>query len=290
MKIGQWNLPLLCMTPLLCRNSVEAFQQPIVNWNHHGQHYDSPTSLLYSSPQDTSLIENGDDATPASRRNFLTSALTSGIATAGVTFFAPTNQQQTAWASYIDPAQTPQEITNRVYLDVQIGNDKTPKRITMGLFGKAMPKTVENFVALCESNSYAGTTFYRVLSEMTVQGGAIGDTSGLGKFGTSSFTDGKPFEPDNFNLQHTQKGLVSMVRGLSGAVDSRFFIQIKDDSGWADDRYAVFGIVQDGFDTVVQKIEKVDVKPPSNRPKVDVVIVKSGVIPMATQDIDGSSS
>jgi peptidyl-prolyl cis-trans isomerase B (cyclophilin B) len=198
-------------------------------------------------------------------------------------------------AAYIDPNRDMPAITKRVYLDVQIGNDDDgngglvhPKgRIVIGLFGDLLPRTVGNFVSLCEQNAYAGTNFYRVLSDYCVQGGAIGDASG--KTGRSSFTDGKPFEPDNYDIRHTKSGIVSMVRGLDGSVDSRFFIQGSgsgDSGGVFDDRYAAFGIVLqdngdgggDGMD-FVRRIEKVDVQPPKNIPKVDVKIIASGVLP-----------
>ena len=185
-------------------------------------------------------------------------------------------------AAYLDPNTDLPTITKRVYLDVQIGNDDGlihPKaRIVIGLFGDVLPRTVDNFVSLCEQNAYAGTTFYRVLSDYCVQGGAIGD--GSGKSGKSSFADGKSFEPDNYNIRHTKAGLVSMVRGMDGSVDSRFFIQGSDKGGGVfDDRYAAFGIVleEDGMD-FVRRIEKVDVQPPKNVPKVDVRIVASGVL------------
>jgi peptidyl-prolyl cis-trans isomerase B (cyclophilin B) len=182
-------------------------------------------------------------------------------------------------AAYIDPSIDLPTITKKVFLDVQIGNDDGlvhPKaRIVIGLFGELLPRTVENFVSLCEQNAYAGTNFYRVLSGYCVQGGAIGDASG--RTGKSSFADGKPFEPDNYNIRHTQAGLVSMVRGLDGSVDSRFFIQSSDSGGVFDDRYAAFGIVQDGMD-FVRRIEKGDVQPPKNVPKVDVKILASGVL------------
>lgn len=178
-----------------------------------------------------------------------------------------------SFAAYIDPSSSLPTITKRIYLDVQIGA-KPPERLVIGLFGEIMPRTAENFEKLCEQNLYAGTTFYRVLSDYNIQGGAIGDASG--RTGMSSF--GVPFPPDNFNLKHSKAGLVSAVSGPGGNVDSRFVINSMDDAGWADDRYAAFGIVEEGLD-FVKKIEKVDVAKPSNKPKVDVTIVASGVLP-----------
>ena|SRR6056300_1677870 len=121
---------------------------------------------------------------------------------------------------------------------------------------------------------------------MSIQGGAIGSNSS-GKSGTSAFEGGKPFQPDNYNIRHTKAGLVSAVRTLNGDVDSRFFIQTEDDAGWADDRYAAFGIVLEeegnesgglggGMD-LVRRISKVDVKTPQNSPKDPVMIVGCGI-------------
>lgn len=185
-----------------------------------------------------------------------------------------------AAAAYIDPSTNAPTITDKVYLDVEWVNSssmKTQGRITIGLYGQVMPKTVENFVTLCRQNAYAGTTFYRIISDYSIQGGAIGDTTESGKIGRSSFST-PSFEPDNYNIQHTIQGLVSMVRDASGGVDSRFFIQLKDDAGWADDRYAAFGIVLDNGMEVVKQLEKVPVQPPKNNPKQPVRIVASGVL------------
>lgn len=181
---------------------------------------------------------------------------------------------QPAIAAYIDPSADLPKITKRVYLDVEIGDTPSKGRLVIGLFGDAVPRLAENFETLCRENAYAGTTFYRVLSDFTIQGGAIGDASG--KTGKSAF-DGQPFEPDNYNIKHSKAGLVSAVRGIGGAVDSRFFINCVDDAAWADDRYAAFGIVEDGME-FVNEIEKVDVKQPQNTPKVPVKIIASGVL------------
>ena len=181
-----------------------------------------------------------------------------------------------SFASYIDPATDLPKITKQVYLDVEFGSREVERgRLVIGLFGDVMPRTVENFETLCSSNAYAGTTFYRVISDLNIQGGAVADSTG--KTGRSSFEGGKPFEPDNYNVKHTKAGLVSMVRGIGGSVDSRFFINTKDEAGWADDRYAAFGIIQEGM-TLVNEIEKVPVSPPKNAPKKEVRIVASGVL------------
>jgi cyclophilin family peptidyl-prolyl cis-trans isomerase len=149
---------------------------------------------------------------------------------------------QQAFAAYIDPTEAPPKVTMRVYMDVQIGDEK-PERVVIGLFGELMPKTVDNFASLAGDGKYAGTTFYRVISGLSLQGGAIGDPI-RGRTGKSAFgKEGAPFEPDNYTIKHSKAGIVSTVRGVGGLVDSRFFIQTSDDGGWADDRYAAFGII-----------------------------------------------
>ena len=105
--------------------------------------------------------------------------------------------------------------------------------------------------------------------------------SSSGKTGTSAFEGGKPFAPDNYNIRHTKKGLVSAVRNPNGDIDSGFFIQTEDDAGWADDRYAAFGIVlkeegTGGMD-LVRSISTVDVKTPQNSPKDPILIVGCGI-------------
>ena len=175
-----------------------------------------------------------------------------------------------ARASYIDPSTDPPRVTKRVYLDVLVGG-KDEGRLVIGLYGDLLPSTVENFSKLFESNAYAGTNFYRVLSDNSIQGGAIGDPTRK----TGRAADGKSFEPDNYNVKHTKAGLISAVRGLDGLVDSRFYINVNDNGGWGDDRYAAFGIVEEGMD-LVKKIEKVQVRPPKNSPITEVKILGSG--------------
>ncbi|GAX27464.1 hypothetical protein FisN_23Hu071 [Fistulifera solaris] len=152
-------------------------------------------------------------------------------------------------------------VTHTVYMDIQI-SEKPIQRLEIDLFGKEMPNVVGNFLELCRNNAYAGSSFYRVLSDFSIQGGAIENSP------TTTV--------DNYSIKHTQRGLVST--GLPNSADSRFFVQCTDDAGWADDRYAAFGKVTDATFNVVKEIEKVPVQPPKNAPKSPVRIVASGLV------------
>ncbi len=110
-----------------------------------------------------------------------------------------------------------------------------------------------------------------------IQGGAIGNPNG--KSGTSLFVNGLPFVLDNYD-HHTRAGLVSTIgANTNGAINLRFFVQTKDNTGWADGRYAAFGIVLDdgnggdrGMD-LVRRISRVEVTTPQNSLKETITIV-----------------
>ncbi|EJK73815.1 hypothetical protein THAOC_04545 [Thalassiosira oceanica] len=187
-----------------------------------------------------------------------------------------------AKATAIDPSVAPPRVTSKVYLDVKFAKYKEPKRLVIGLFGEAMPRAAENFASLCAGDnaggrSYAGTRFYRALSGNSIQGGAIGSPN-TGRSGLSSLEDGATFPPDNFDIKHSTQGLVSAVRNPNGEIDSRFFVQTEDDAGWADGRYAAFGIVleEGGGMDLVRRISNVDVQTPQNSPKDPITIVACG--------------
>lgn len=176
-------------------------------------------------------------------------------------------------------AKTPQEaqITKEVFLDVGMGG-KTVGRIVIGLFGEDVPKTVENFRALCTGEkgmgksgkklSYAGSTFHRVIPNFMLQAGDF--TRGNGTGGESIY--GAKFADENFNIKHKGSGVLSMANAGPNTNGSQFFITTVE-TPWLDGRHVVFGRVVKGMD-IVKLVEAQGSR--SGRTKQPITIVASG--------------
>ena len=166
------------------------------------------------------------------------------------------------------------DVTHKVYFDVSSDNKKIGT-IVLGLFGKTVPKTVDNFIAFAgkgfENQKFEGTKFHRVIKDFMIQGGDVVNMDGTGSV---TIYGGKYFDDENFDLKHTGPGILSMANAGKNTNGCQFFITTVA-TPWLDGHHVVFGKVIQGMD-VVNTIENAKTTP-EDKPIKDIIIARSFV-------------
>ncbi|MCD1257351.1 peptidylprolyl isomerase [Paenibacillus athensensis] len=154
---------------------------------------------------------------------------------------------------------------------------KTSKgNMTIELFAKEAPKTVNNFVFLSKQGYYDNVIFHRIIKSFMVQ---TGDPQGTGRGGP-----GYQFE-DELKTTHTyEPGIVAMANSGPNTNGSQFFICSGPDCAAflnPQPNYSIFGKVVEGMDTL-QKIADTPVEmggestpsKPTEKVTIDKITIK----------------
>ncbi len=129
--------------------------------------------------------------------------------------------------------------------DIKIIMKTTKGDISIRMFPRQAPKTVENFITHAKEGYYDGIIFHRVINDFMIQGG---DPTGTGRGGESIW--GRPFADEFSPELKNIRGALSMANAGPNTNGSQFFIVQTEATPWLDGRHTVFGQVYDGMDVV----------------------------------------
>ncbi|KJA25757.1 hypothetical protein HYPSUDRAFT_64484 [Hypholoma sublateritium FD-334 SS-4] len=142
--------------------------------------------------------------------------------------------------------------------------------LNLELYCEKAPKTCYNFLMLARSGKYNNCLFHRLVPGFMVQ---TGDPTGTGSGGESYW--GTPFR-DEHDLKgaakHDGRGILAMANKGANTNGSQFYFTFKE-APHLDKKHTVFGKLVGG-DDVLDALEKLPVKPGTDRPAKTVKITE----------------
>ncbi|TMW66107.1 hypothetical protein Poli38472_003872 [Pythium oligandrum] len=190
------------------------------------------------------------------------------------------NAPAAAVVPYDSAVPAPSQPRPKAFLDVSIGGAPA-ERITVELAKDVVPKTVENFVKLCNegfqstlgSGSYKDSKVHNITKGVYIVAGDI--LAGNGTGGHAALESGKRyFDDENYALQFTEEGVIGMANAGVNKNASQFFISLKA-LPHLNGRNVAFGKVVDGKN-VLKNIESVYCV--QGKPVTDVKITDCGLL------------
>ncbi|KAK8120537.1 peptidyl-prolyl cis-trans isomerase [Apiospora kogelbergensis] len=181
---------------------------------------------------------------------------------------------------------------SKVFFDITIGK-KAAGRVTFELYDDIVPKTADNFRALCTGEKglgksgkplhYKGSIFHRVIKQFMIQGGDF--TEGNGTGGESIY--GEKFDDENFEKKHDRPFLLSMANAGPGTNGSQFFVTTVA-TPHLDNKHVVFGEVRSGK-SIIRQVENLRTEG-GDKPTQDAVISDCGQLTGAAAEAVGVDS
>ena len=165
----------------------------------------------------------------------------------------------------------------RVFFDISRDNQPVG-RMTFELYNNKVPKTAENFRAICTGDNkfgytYEGSHFHRIIDGFMAQGGDFTRHNGTG--GASIYGSKFADEAAGLQIKHTKRGLLSMANAGPNTNGSQFFITFVD-TPWLNGAHVVFGELVEG-DEILKAMEAAGTR--SGQPRANFSISKSGQLP-----------
>ncbi|KAF8838607.1 hypothetical protein BDN67DRAFT_971315 [Paxillus ammoniavirescens] len=168
----------------------------------------------------------------------------------------------------------------RVFFDFSIGSEPVG-RVTFELFNDTVPKTAENFRALCTGEKgssavsecplyYKNSIIHRSIRDFMIQGGDFTKHNGTG--GDSIY--GGVFADEDLSRPLDMEGLLCMANRGPDTNGSQFFITLRE-CPHLNGKHVTFGKVISGWDSVVKKLVQVPVDE-KDRPQSPIVISNCG--------------